>query len=266
MKKKGIIIAVVISVSVLVLAIVGFILLNVFGVIDVIDFDFINKTSETRKDDDKDRKSSEGWSSIKANIALETACNQLDAKGNYDTYVVDEDENSNNIKCENYLCTAKYNGKTYTKKCEGYGSSVEEDIIQNDENSRNDNEKKYRGDSCTFQSKELLDSACKKVDFYGNYVETYDENKIGIACDAFLCVYIDMSKYNTCLRKCNGNVSDDEYENVQVNIDANRALGTACSNVNFDGDYNSEEDATYCKGFECFTKIKGREFMRKCNG
>lgn len=58
------------------------------------------------------------WPNIQANLALNTACSQIDSKGNYETK--DKDISAGNdgyIKCAGFTCTANYNGKTFEKSC-----------------------------------------------------------------------------------------------------------------------------------------------------
>ena len=55
---------------------------------------------------------------IQANIAMQTACSNIDADGNYDGNVGNTTGNTN-ISCTNFNCTATYNGRTYSKHCSG---------------------------------------------------------------------------------------------------------------------------------------------------
>lgn len=58
---------------------------------------------------------------IQANIALQTACSNIDANGDYNATIsgnaVDGDENS--VSCSAFTCKASYNGRDYEKKCSG---------------------------------------------------------------------------------------------------------------------------------------------------
>lgn len=60
------------------------------------------------------------WPNIQANLMMSTACSQMDMNGNY-TAVSSGNNGSGNgegsVTCNNFTCTATYNGKTYTKKC-----------------------------------------------------------------------------------------------------------------------------------------------------
>ena len=59
--------------------------------------------------------------SIQANIAMQTACSNIDADGNYsaDTNTGNAVDDDNGVSCEQFTCTAMYNGRTYSKKCSG---------------------------------------------------------------------------------------------------------------------------------------------------
>lgn len=58
---------------------------------------------------------------IQANIAMQTACSNIDANGNYSGTVDDgiETKETSAVSCSSFTCTAQYNGRTYTKKCSG---------------------------------------------------------------------------------------------------------------------------------------------------
>ena len=60
---------------------------------------------------------------IQANIALQTACSNIDANGNYQANITDNTGGAgsadNSVKCTGFSCEAKYNGRTYSKKCSG---------------------------------------------------------------------------------------------------------------------------------------------------
>lgn len=51
---------------------------------------------------------SEAEETLNANSVLRNACSNIDSKGNY---------TAENIKCENFMCDATIEGKTYTKDC-----------------------------------------------------------------------------------------------------------------------------------------------------
>jgi hypothetical protein len=59
--------------------------------------------------------------SIQANIALQTACSNIDADGNYQANVTGAavDQSKANVSCSQFSCQAVYNGRTYNKKCSG---------------------------------------------------------------------------------------------------------------------------------------------------
>ena len=56
------------------------------------------------------------WPNIQSNLALNTACSQVNNNGNYTTSGINSTTDGY-VKCTNYNCTAKYNGKTYSKNC-----------------------------------------------------------------------------------------------------------------------------------------------------
>ena len=56
------------------------------------------------------------WPNIQSNLALNTACSQVNNNGNYETSGINSTLDGY-IKCTNYNCMAKYNSKTYTKNC-----------------------------------------------------------------------------------------------------------------------------------------------------
>ena len=58
------------------------------------------------------------WPNIQSNMALNTACSQVDANGNYSTAAnALTDANNGNVICTSFSCTVTYNNKTYTKTC-----------------------------------------------------------------------------------------------------------------------------------------------------
>lgn len=58
---------------------------------------------------------------IQANIAMQTACSNIDANGNYDGQVTDDKSSGGGsaVSCSNFTCTATYNGRSYSKQCSG---------------------------------------------------------------------------------------------------------------------------------------------------
>lgn len=61
------------------------------------------------------------WPNIQANMTLNTACSQVDSKGNYRTAnnALTGDSNEGQIDCTKFSCTVIYDGKTYSKNCRG---------------------------------------------------------------------------------------------------------------------------------------------------
>lgn len=61
------------------------------------------------------------WPNIQANMMMNTACSNIDMYGNYEqTQGDDHTEGSSQegtITCEDFECTATYNGKQYVKQC-----------------------------------------------------------------------------------------------------------------------------------------------------
>lgn len=58
------------------------------------------------------------WPNIQSNLALSTACSQVDNNGDYIT--ADKSITSTTdgyISCAGYTCTVYYNSKTYTRVC-----------------------------------------------------------------------------------------------------------------------------------------------------
>ncbi len=58
------------------------------------------------------------WPNIQANLAINTACANIDNNGNYET--ADNSINANDdgyVKCTSFNCTATYNGRTFTSSC-----------------------------------------------------------------------------------------------------------------------------------------------------
>ena len=60
------------------------------------------------------------WPNIQANLMLNTACSQVSTTGNYTAGGQGKGgkvgENGS-ITCKNFNCTAKYQGKQYTRNC-----------------------------------------------------------------------------------------------------------------------------------------------------
>ena len=64
------------------------------------------------------------WPNIQANLTLNTACSQIDSKGNYSTATgaltsggAAASGNEGNINCSSFTCTVTYDTKTYSKNC-----------------------------------------------------------------------------------------------------------------------------------------------------
>ena len=61
------------------------------------------------------------WPNIQSNMALNTACSQTDANGNYSTatgaLTTTGTANDGQVTCTSFTCTVTYNGKSYSKKC-----------------------------------------------------------------------------------------------------------------------------------------------------
>lgn len=56
------------------------------------------------------------WPNIQSNLALNTACSQVDNNGNYKSADVSAGADGY-ISCAGYSCTGYYNGKPMTKDC-----------------------------------------------------------------------------------------------------------------------------------------------------
>lgn len=56
------------------------------------------------------------WPNIQSSITLNTACSNIDQKGNYTTSGINSGDDGYTT-CSNFQCTANYSGKTYTKSC-----------------------------------------------------------------------------------------------------------------------------------------------------
>ena len=58
------------------------------------------------------------WPNIQSNLALSTACSQVDNNGNYSSTEAGIGEGDEGyISCSGYTCTARYNNKTYVRNC-----------------------------------------------------------------------------------------------------------------------------------------------------
>ncbi len=58
------------------------------------------------------------WPNIQSNLALNTACSNVDQKGKYETNDSTISANSDGyVKCENFTCTAYYGGRSFQKSC-----------------------------------------------------------------------------------------------------------------------------------------------------
>ncbi len=56
---------------------------------------------------------------IQANIAMQTACSNIDADGNYDGNITTGAMNGTSVNCQNFTCNATYNNRSYSKHCSG---------------------------------------------------------------------------------------------------------------------------------------------------
>ncbi len=57
------------------------------------------------------------WPNIQSNLALNTACSNVNSKGNYETASGALDSGDGQITCQSFICTATYESKTYSKNC-----------------------------------------------------------------------------------------------------------------------------------------------------
>lgn len=58
------------------------------------------------------------WPNIQANLAINTACANVDNNGNYTTSDTSITENSDGyVSCSNFNCTATYNNRTFQSSC-----------------------------------------------------------------------------------------------------------------------------------------------------
>ncbi len=61
------------------------------------------------------------WPNIQANLALSTACSNVNSKGNYNTAsgALTGSGTEGQINCANFTCTVFYEGKSYSRECRG---------------------------------------------------------------------------------------------------------------------------------------------------
>lgn len=57
------------------------------------------------------------WPNIQSNLALSTACSQVDNNGNYTTADTTLKNKDGYISCKGYNCSVIYNSKTFTRNC-----------------------------------------------------------------------------------------------------------------------------------------------------
>ncbi len=58
------------------------------------------------------------WPNIQSNLALSTACSQVDNNGNYTSTEAGMNAGDEGfISCASYVCTAHYNNKDYQRDC-----------------------------------------------------------------------------------------------------------------------------------------------------
>ena len=58
------------------------------------------------------------WPNIQSNLAINTACSNVDNNGNYETHDSSISASSDGyVKCTGFNCTAYYNGREFTKGC-----------------------------------------------------------------------------------------------------------------------------------------------------
>ena len=53
------------------------------------------------------------WPRIRANIILSTACSNVNANGTYH----EDNGDGNSVDCNEWLCTANYQGRNYERNC-----------------------------------------------------------------------------------------------------------------------------------------------------
>lgn len=61
------------------------------------------------------------WPNIQASITLNTACTNLDAKGNYNATTTGGQNEDGTAVCGGWSCTTTYGGRTFTKNCRTNG-------------------------------------------------------------------------------------------------------------------------------------------------
>ena len=58
------------------------------------------------------------WPNIQSNLAINTACSNVDNNGNYKTTDSSIGSGSDGyVECSSFNCTAYYNGRQFTKSC-----------------------------------------------------------------------------------------------------------------------------------------------------
>lgn len=57
------------------------------------------------------------WPNIQSNLAINTACSNVDANGNYETHDTSIISGDGYVKCTGFTCTAYYNNREFTKNC-----------------------------------------------------------------------------------------------------------------------------------------------------
>lgn len=57
------------------------------------------------------------WPNIQSNLAINTACSNVDANGNYTTHDSSITSGDGYVTCSGFSCTAYYNNREFTKNC-----------------------------------------------------------------------------------------------------------------------------------------------------
>ncbi len=59
------------------------------------------------------------WPNIQSNLAINTACSNIDNNGNYTTAdsSITGTSDDGYVSCSSFTCTAYYNGRTFSKSC-----------------------------------------------------------------------------------------------------------------------------------------------------
>ena len=57
------------------------------------------------------------WPNIQSNLALSTACSQVNNVGNYTISDGTSSNTNGYVKCTGYVCKAYYNGKNFSRNC-----------------------------------------------------------------------------------------------------------------------------------------------------